>query len=165
MYTFLIISHIIGTALGVGGATFVEIFLLKSLKDGKVDPVEGSFLKVTYVVMRVALVILILSGFGFLLLYRIGGEEELLYSEALWAKMTIILVLVVNTLLLQTRKIPLWLGSSLSLTSWYAALVIGAWHDIPYSFFEILIGYVVIVLIMAGILEFIRKMYNRPDRV
>lgn len=72
--TLLIIAHTVGTALGVGGATFVEIFLNKALKDGEVDPIESGFLKTTFSVVRWGLIISILSGFGFLLLYKFSGK-------------------------------------------------------------------------------------------
>ncbi len=35
MYTFLVFTHIVGTILGVGGATMIEVHLNKSItKDG-----------------------------------------------------------------------------------------------------------------------------------
>ncbi|GMQ95257.1 MAG: hypothetical protein BMS9Abin13_370 [Patescibacteria group bacterium] len=157
--TLLIVTHIIGTTLGVGGATFAEVFYLKAIRDGVVSPVEGDFLKTTYAIMRTGLVLLVLSGFGFLLLYRLNGAEALLLNGALWAKLTIVLVLVANAVMIQIRKMPMWLATSLSLTSWYAALVLGAWRGIPYSFLEILIGYVVAVFAVAYILETIKKAY------
>lgn len=161
IYTLLIIAHIIGTVIGVGGATFAEIFIIKSLKDGVIDPVESSFLRPTYTAMRVGLFILVLSGFGLLLLNRINGFEENLYDEKFWAKMTIVLMLLFNAVLLQIRKVPLWLGSAVSITSWYSALILGAWHGLSLSFFGILIWYVVAIFIVAGILEFIKRLYYK----
>ena len=73
--------------------------------------------------------------------------------------MTIIVVLVVNALLLQLHRIPMWLGASLSVTSWYAAMVLGAWRSVPYSYVEIMVGYAVVVVIMIFVLEFIKKWY------
>lgn len=154
--TFLVIFHIIGAVLGVGGATFAEIFYVKAMQDGVIDPMEGAWMKVIYRVLRIGLVLAVLSGFGFLLLYRLTGEEEKLLDPKLWAKMTIIIILLVNAILLTARKIPFWLGSSLSFTSWYAALILGAWHEIPYSYLNIMIFYSLAVVLIAIILEFIR---------
>ncbi len=159
IYTLLIFTHLIGTVLGVGAATFAEIFYLRALKDGVVSPEEGSGLKAIYSVLRVGLIISVLSGFGFLLLYRFTGQEERLLDPKLWAKMTIIIILVVNALMLQLHKIPMWLGASLSLTSWYAAMILGSWHDITYSYMEIMFGYVVAVVITTVVLSFINKSY------
>lgn len=161
--TFLILTHIIGTVIGVGGATLAEVFIIKALKDGVIDPVESSFLKSTYTAMRVGLFLLVLSGFGFFLYFRIEGSEDLLYDEKIWAKMTIVIILLVNAILLSVRKVPLWLGSAISLTSWYTALVLGVWHSLSASFFNILMWYVIIIFVVAGILHIIKKFYYKKQ--
>ena len=143
MYTILILVHLLGTILGVGGATFAEIFYLKALKDGEFTPEEGATLKTIYSVLRIGLILGVLSGFGFLLLYRFTGQEEQLLDPKLWAKMTVLVILVVNALLLQLHRIPLWLGASLSITSWYTAMVLGAWRNISYSYIVIMMGYII----------------------
>lgn len=159
---FLTIAHIIGTALGVGGATFAEIFYLKAMKDGHVDPMESDFLKATYRILRIGMVLLILSGFGYFLMFRIEGKEFLLYNDRFLAKLALTAIIFFNALLLQTRKIPLWLGSSLSITSWYTALVLGTWRGLHASLFTITAWYIVAVLVMAVLLHFIRKTYLTP---
>lgn len=159
IYTALVLTHLLGTILGVGAATFAEIFYLKALKDGEITPEEGSTLKTVYSVLRVGLMIAVLSGFGFLLLYRVSGMEDRLYDPKLWAKMTVIVILVVNALLLQLHRIPMWLGASLSLTSWYAATVLGAWRRIEYSYVEIMTGYIVAVVFVTACLALIKSWY------
>lgn len=159
IYTFLVLMHLIGAILGTGAATFAEIFYLRALKDGVVTPEEGEGLKVIYRILRVGLVLAVVSGFGFLLLYRFTGLEERLLNPKLWAKMTIIIVLVVNALLLQLHRIPMWLGASLSLTSWYAATILGAWRMVPYSYIQIMLGYLVAVAVVAVVLARIKSWY------
>ncbi len=156
-FTLLSVTHIIGAVLGVGAATFAEIFFLKSLRDGTIDPIEGSFLKVTYRVIRVGLALLIFSGFGFLLLYRLEGATGLLYNPALWAKLTIVIILVMNAVLIQARHIPIRWGSALSLSSWYAALVIGAWSGLSASYGAVLLWYGLLVVVVFATLSVIRK--------
>ncbi len=158
IYALLIISHVFGAVLGVGGATFAEIFILKALRDGVIDPMEGEWLRSVYWVLRTGLAISIFSGFGFLLLYRLTGEEEKLLDPKLWAKMTIIIILLLNAIFLTARKIPLWLGSSLSFTSWYAAFILGAWRDMPhYSYTSIMSFYFIAFIAVAVVLHAIRK--------
>ncbi|MBI5913556.1 hypothetical protein HY839_03925 [Candidatus Azambacteria bacterium] len=159
---FLTFSHIIGTMLGVGGATFAEFFYLKALKDGHIDPEEGDFLKATYRVLRIGMILLILSGFGFFILYRINGHEELLYDPRFLGKVTLIAIIFFNAILLQTKKMPLWLGSALSFTSWYGALVLGAWRSVDASYLAIMAWYAGAVLVVALILHIIRKLYLKP---
>lgn len=160
-HTFLIITHLIGTVLGVGAATFAEIFLLKSLRDGTVDPVEGSFLKMTYRVIRIGLALLVLSGFGFLILYRMTGLEERLLSPLLWAKLAIVGIILANALLMQARKIPLWLGSALSLASWYGAMMIiplrSVFKSINAGFLDVILIYTAFVIITTIALFGIRR--------
>jgi uncharacterized membrane protein len=156
-YTLLVITHIIGTVLGVGGATFAEILYLRASRDGKIDEEEGATLKVTYFVLRIGLSLAVLSGFGFLVFYRLNGFESALLDPKLWAKMTIVAIILLNAVLLSARKIPLWLGSPISLVSWYSALVLGSWRNVPYSYIEIMFGYIVIVIVASFILSKIRK--------
>lgn len=156
-YTFLIIVHLIGTVLGVGGATFTEIFYLKAKRDGIFEPYEIDYIRIAVFVMRIGLAILIVSGFGFLLLYRLNGANEMLLASKLWAKLAIILVLILNTYLMQAKKIPMLIGASLSLTSWYAALVLGAWRSLTASFISIIIVYIVAVILVVLILKIVEK--------
>lgn len=160
IYELLIIFHIIGTVLGVGGATFAEIFHVRALRDGSVSEEEGATLKAIYTILRIGLFTAVLSGFGFLLYFSLTGQEERLYSEKLWAKLTVIFFLSVNALLLQAKKMPLWLGSSVSLTSWYTALILGSVWGADYTYFGVLSVYIVAVLVVAGLLHLIEKRFR-----
>ena len=162
MYQFLILSHIIGTVLGVGGATFAEILSMRALKDGTINKEESALLKAVYTTLRVGLIIAVLSGFGFLLFFRINGQEDRLLDPQLWAKMTIVTVLVFNALLLTLHRIPFWLGGAISLTSWYAALVLGSWRGLSSSYVNIILVYILAIFLVAGILHVIKKWYFRP---
>ena len=159
IHSFLIVAHLIGVALGVGGATFGGILYLKAMKDGKIDPMEGEWLSVIFMVLRIGLAIAVITGFGFLLEYRFTGQEERLMDPRLWAKLTVILVLVANALLIQMRRIPMWLGESLSLTSWYGALVLGIIRGVDYSYFAFLFFYLIGVVIVIGILSLVKRLY------
>jgi len=163
IHLILIVAHVIGTVLGVGGATFAEVFLIKSLRDGEMDPHESSTLRTVYWVIRIGLALAVLSGFGFLLQYRLEGHASYLFNEALWAKTVIVLIIAINAWLLTARRIPMWLGSALSFTSWYAALIIGFLiGPVDYGFFELLGYYVVAVGIVAVILFIVRRLVGVP---
>ncbi len=158
-YLFLVIVHLIGTALGVGGATFVEIFLTKSLRDGHVDPIESDFLKTTFLVVRVGLILALLSGFGFLLLYQLSGQTFKLYNPLLWAKLTMVIIIAVNALLLQAHKISLYWGSAFSFTTWYGTAIAGIFltNGKLYPYLWVMFFYVAGVILCAIILDIIRK--------
>ena len=162
IYIFLVIVHLIGTVLGAGGATFIEIFLTKALKDGHVDPVESDFLKTTFTVVRAGLILALLSGFGFLLYYQLNGQTFKLYNPLLWAKLTIVIIIAANALLLQAHKISLYWGSAFSFVSWYGALIIGVFltNAKSYSYFEVMLYYVIAVIAGSIILDLIRKSFS-----
>lgn len=156
-FQILIIMHLVGTVLGVGGATFAEINIMRALSDGVVSPDESNLMRGVYTTIRLGLFLTLISGFGFLVYYRLNGMEELLYAAKLWAKMTIIGFLSVNAILLQIRFIPFMWGSAISITSWYAALVLGSIRQIEYSYFAILAVYAAAVCVAFLILSRIHK--------
>ncbi|MBI5079166.1 hypothetical protein HZB06_00610 [Candidatus Wolfebacteria bacterium] len=146
--SFLVIGHIIGAVFGAGGATMAEIFSIKALKDGVIDETESGFLKITYFFIRLGLFVLILSGFGLLILYRLEGvSPAMIYTDRFLAKLLIVLVIIFNPLLIQAKIIPYSVGSPLSLVSWYAALILGAWRTLDASLFSIIGVYLAAVLI------------------
>lgn len=154
----LIIAHIIGTILGVGGATMIEIILCKSLKDGTVSDDERNILAPTYTVVRVGLIVAILSGFGFLLVYKFNGQNFRLYDPVLWAKLMIIMVIAVNAILLQMHRVSLYWGSAFSFVSWWLVALLGIFltNGIKHSFFSIMFVYALALIVGAALLHFIR---------
>jgi hypothetical protein len=162
-YLFLKITHFIGVALGVGGATFAEIFYLKAKRDGVIEPLEADYMKTAVFVLRLGLFILVVSGFGFFLVYRFTLAGALILDPQLWAKLTIVLVLIFNAFLTAAQKAPMWLASAISFTSWYAALIIGAWSSLEASYSSVIIVYIIAIFVVALILEIIRKALKIPS--
>ena len=121
----LVLVHLVGTIFGVGGATMIEVHLNQALKDSLVSKDESAILALDYKIVRVGLILAILSGFGFLLNFKLEGEVENLYSPVLWAKLLIVIIIAINTLLLQARKIGLYWGAAFSFVSWWTAAILG----------------------------------------
>ncbi len=159
-YLILTTFHILGTILGVGGITFEEMFYFKSAKDGIIDKTESSFLKLTFFIVRIGTILLVLSGFGFLVYYRLFGNVELLYNPQLWAKFLIVIVIAVNSVLLLAKKMPAWIGSPISLVSWYSALLLGIFRNIEISFLNIFLMYIISIIIVGFILDYIKRILN-----
>jgi len=169
METFLIIMHIAGTILGVGGATMIEVHLHRAIKDGVISEDEKALLKTDYTVVRVGLIIALLSGFGFLLFYKMIGATAHMYDPILWAKLTIVVLIGINTLLLQAHKIPIYWGAGISFVSWWLAAILGIFAaervgvdlfgqgGFIGSFMSIISVYIVLVIIGSITLDFIRK--------
>jgi len=166
VYTLLIIGHLIGTVLGVGGATFIEVHLNMALRDGKMEPHERMVMGKDFLMTRIGLVISFLTGLGFILLYWQKDQLFRLDDGVFWAKMAIIFILVINAILLHLHKIGLYWGSAFSFVSWWAAMLLGTFLTntvkiIPtntfLSFLSVMVVYGIIVVIGAFILDKIRK--------
>ena len=156
---FLRELHVLGTALGVGGSTFVEIFAIKFAKDKKTDIFEHEVLKVCISVVRIGLIILTFSGLGLLVLWRMRLlGPDVFYSGRFLAKMTILLVLLLVALLTNFRLVNFKLGSAVSTACWYAAMILGIWRGLDISYFAIMAGFGVFVALTYFFLEYARRL-------
>jgi hypothetical protein len=160
LHTLLVIGHIAGTILGVGGATIAEVQVIQALKDGKVDASERALMHANYWVIRLGIAIILLSGLTLVWWWLTTGNSDwVLTSHKIWMKDLMLVVIIVNAVLLTKHWIPFWLGSALSFTSWWGATILGAWDHVPYTFTTLLISYVVAIGIVAAVLHFIKKYF------
>lgn len=158
--TFLVVIHVIGTILGVGGATIAEVQVTKALKDGTMDVSEQVLLHADYTVIRVGIALIVLSGISLVWWHLSQGNNWVLTSAKLWAKEALVLFIILNAIFLSKHWMPLWLGSAISFTSWWMATILGLWHGVPFNFTQLMVGYLVLIFIVAGILSLIRKYYS-----
>lgn len=166
LYTFLILGHLVGTVLGVGGATMIEVHLKKALSDGSMSLEERKLLGSDFFVTRVGLALAILTGLGFIYVYWSSHQLFRLESGIFWGKMAMIVVILVNAYLLHKHKIGLYWGSALSFVSWWTAFLAGffltqgikIYPMNPLIEFLIVIGgYLLAVTLGAAILHRIRE--------
>lgn len=162
IYTLLVIGHIIGVVLGVGGATFIELNLGHALKDGKVDPIEGGFMKISFTTVRIGLVLSLLTGFGFIIYFVLTNQTARFENPLFWAKMSMVVLVAVNALLLQARRISLYWGSALSFVGWWTALVLSILlgEQYNYSYLSVMAVFMVAVVTGAFVLDFFRTWHQ-----
>lgn len=127
-------AHLVGAVLGAGGATVAEIQINKALKDGRVDENERALMHANYWMIRVGLAFIILSSIAIVLYQLNQGNKWVLTSQKLWIKELMVVAIIINAVALSYRWIPLWLGSSVSFTSWWGATLLGVAGRLPYSF-------------------------------
>ncbi len=165
-YFLLVLAHIIGTILGVGGATMIEIHLNLALRDGKMDATDKEFMAIDFLLTRVGMAITFLSGFGFIWLYSASDQLFRLENGVFWAKMAIIAIIVVNAYLLHKHKVGLYWGSAFSFVSWWTAMILGMFMtngikvipaDPLVSFITVMGIYGISVIISAFILHKVRE--------
>lgn len=157
--------HIFAVAIGLGGATIVDIFFSKFLKDFKISEQESETLNVLSQVIWFGLGLAILTGLGLFL----PDPERLLASPKFLVKMIVVAVILINGLflnllisprlvqisfgkhhqhqsgeLMRLKKFAFALGA-VSITSWYSAFVLGMLKTSPLTFWPLLSVYVFIV--------------------
>ncbi|HEY4473584.1 MAG TPA: hypothetical protein VI957_00280 [Candidatus Paceibacterota bacterium] len=179
--TLLLIVHLIGLALGVGGALMSDLMFFRAIRDKEITPTEMDFLTLASRCVTIGLFILILSGVGLFFL----DTERYLASSKFLVKMTIVLILTLNGVLFHLIHIPhlksvagnrvpllyefskrrwLFLGSGVvSVVSWLSALILGVFKSVPLSYEVILDGYG-ILLIIGFIVAFLLRNRLLPIR-
>ncbi len=166
-HSILILGHIIGTILGVGGATFIEIHLNMALRDGKMDDTEKLFMKKDFLFTRIGMAIAFITGIGFIIEYWSHNQMFRLMDGVFWAKMAIIVIIIINAYLLHKHKVGLYWGSAFSFVSWWTAMVLGTFltngvkffpGNVPVSFISIMMVYGTCVVVGAWILHKFRNL-------
>ncbi len=156
IYTIIVAGHVIGTILGVGGATIAEFQITRALRDKRVTDDERALLHVNYTMIRVGMAVLLLSVIAMFWYHLNAGNQFILTSEKLWIKDVMFAAIFINAVALHKRWVPLWLGASISFTSWWGAALLGMAGRLPYSFETYLIVYLLAIGLVAAVSHFLR---------
>lgn len=165
-----LIAHLIGFALGLGGATLSDILFFKMLKNGKLDSAQLDVLRTLSKIIWVGLWILILSGLSiFALIYAEQGALPMLASPRWQAKLTLVAIVLINGFAFKKYIFP-FLGKnagqlvtsqlfnpymwklavigSISIVSWYSILIISTLpREFRPSYYYFMGVYLLIVII------------------
>ena len=165
--SIILAVHLLGVALGLGGATITDFTFFRALKDKKISDDELNIMHgLTYVIWG-GVFLLVTSG----VLLFLPSSETLLDSAKFYGKMLAVLVVIVNGILLgavitpklqqfdftfkstphkQLHKLSFSLGA-VSASSWYSAFIhafVPAELDVhPLLFVGIYVGILVSALI------------------
>ncbi len=161
---FILTAHILGTVLGLGGATVADILFFRFLKDYKISRLECDVLSILKKVILGALSLIIASGIG------LCFTDMVLYSASgpFLAKMLIVGVITINGIALhliiaphllrldlklhhkrhrEWRRTAFALGG-ISVCSWYCAFFIAMLKSVlPQSFVFLFGGYLALLLL------------------
>ena len=156
IYTIIVALHVIGTILGAGGATVAEFQITRALKDKHVSFEERALMHVNYTMIRVGIAVLLVSVIAMFWYHLNAGNDFILTSEKLWIKEVMFGAIFINAFALHKRLVPLWLGASVSFTSWWGATLLGAAGRLPYNFETYLLGYILAIAIVALVSHLLR---------
>ena len=166
--------HIIGLALGVGGATITDILFIKFLKDFRISNSESSILNTLSQVIWFALAVLVVSGIGLYL----PNAELLNHTPKFLVKVIAVAVIIVNGAMLNLivapklikisfkkhahenrglhfiKRLSYALGA-ISITSWYTALTLGMIpRTAALDFGSLMVGYAAFIIIAVTASQF-----------
>lgn len=140
------IIHLIGIAIGVGGATIADIFFFRFLKDFRVSERESDMMRAFSNILWFAQAILVISGIGLYL----PEIKRLIQSPEFLVKAIVVAVIIINgaisNLLVAPKLVKISFGEkyghedgkirrirrtafalgAISVVSWYAALILNA---------------------------------------
>jgi uncharacterized membrane protein len=174
----LVLIHLIGFALGVGGATINDILFFRFLKDYKISHKEDATLKIMSETIWVGLALLIISGIGLYL----PNAETLNQSSKFLVKAVVVGIITLNGAFLNlyiaphlkkitfkdhhtktTQVSPLrkiaFVSGAISFVSWYTAFFLGTVQSIPLNFIKLFGIYLILVISASVFSLFIEKIY------
>jgi hypothetical protein len=150
IYTFLVLLHVVGTILGAGGAMVAELQIARALKDKRLSMDERALMHANYSMIRVGMATILVSVLGMFWYFEAQGGANPMFTEPkLLIKELMFAVIFINA-------VPLWLGASLSFTSWWGATLLGLAGDLSYSFTTFLVGYLLAIFAIAGLFHLLR---------
>lgn len=185
--TLCLTAHVGGLILGMGGAIFLDCFLLRHLHRKAIEPQTVELLSYGGSVVAAGLTLLWLSGLGFLALYALADPEKLANPKLL-AKFGIVLALTLNGALIhhfvfawarQSVGRPLIAGASLddalplltlgaiSSASWFAAFLLGMVREMndivpAQTIFGLYLALIVVAVIGACLFHLVARRAAAP---
>ena len=164
--------HLFALVLGLGGATYGDILLIRFMKDLKISHKEADVIRTLSRVVLMGIILATVSGF-FLFLPK---QEALMVSAKFQAKLGVFLILVINGFLLHHYILPrlvkfsfhqdhyLWrkiitlrhagfVMGAISIVSWYSVFLLGSFDpDWTLESFALVYGGVLFVAIVTALL-------------
>ncbi len=176
--SYVTLLHLVGFALGVGGATISDVLFMRFLKDFKITLEEKEILQIMSQIIWFGLLLIVISGVGLFL----PEMERLLDSSKFLIKMIVVGVIILNGLILNFIISPKMMTISwkpeamnvkkavtlshfafatgaISFISWYTALFLGFTESLPYTLEQLLLFYVSILIVGIIASQIFRKFY------
>ena len=175
LYTWAIAVHVIGAVLGVGTVRVNDLQFWRAIGDKDLGLAFQKSAVFYGKIIKAGLALLVLSG-----LYFMFNRPVLWGSEKILTKLALVGVLVINGFIINfvlepkikrlkesdwEKKSPTLKNvvlsripfDAISLTTWYAVLFLGAVGRQPWAYWQIAIGYVLIMVAVYTILRLLLR--------
>ena len=176
MYQVFVLGHLLGVAIGAGGAFVGDALFLRSARDRILSEDEIKLLNTAGGVTWLGLSLLILTGLGLFFL----NAPELLSSVKFLTKMIVVAVIFVNGIVFHAYHIPhmkrhtgmnlatsptfkkrsrlMLLSGSISVTSWLTAIFLGGLASVPFTLWQSICLYLMVLVVASAIAQLLRPL-------
>lgn len=175
-----LILHIFGVVLGAGAAYTGDAIFLTSVRKKLLTASEVRIFKITGNVVWLGLLIAVISGIG-LVLQR---PEIFLYSEKLWAKITIIGIIAANGIIFHVmhrstlersigkkflltseiinKRRGIVISGAISVVSWSFVIILGTLGRTPFTYFQFIGAYALVLILACLTATYLEKVIISP---
>lgn len=142
-------------SLGVGASTLAVVNYVVASADGVIDQAEQRLMKIVYVILRIAMVVILLTAVyqSVNALLTVGVN---FVSPFLGFLYFLIAILFVNAFFMTKRMMPRAIGPSLQAASWYGLSVLNLLYYVGLTYFtftEFFGGYLILLAIMMVVIN------------
>lgn len=165
--------HQLGMTLAAGSATFAVIFFHVVAIRGSTSMDERRFMHIIYLVLRIGMIILFTSELLMLWYsYTVNNYLYWMQNPEVRMRWLLLTVVTVNALLMQYRKISMWIAPSVGASSWYAYFFFSVfvdirWVDTGLTFTQLFIGYLLwfafVATVLISLRYFLSKHYQKKQ--
>lgn len=159
LQTILIVFDLFELGLAAGASTFALTFYYMGIKDGEINKSERRFMGAVYFALRVAIVAIIATEVFYVWYYGIEAFPLVETTEVLIFRWMLLGIIIVNAVLMQLHKMPMWLGPALAGGSWYALFFATVWPELDLPFATLVGYYVIFLVFMLIALRIIKLLY------
>jgi hypothetical protein len=160
--TQLFRTYAVGLCLGVSSLAMTNYFYV--VAKGSTVAAENRMMRIVYTVLRIGMALVVLSELTTLANnYHIENTYYWTDNPEFLMRITIFIVIVLNALAMQHRKITMWLGPVFAGGSWYAYFFFAVWVETNASYFTLLKTYMVWLVFISGFLALLRLYLTRKQ--
>lgn len=146
----------IAISLGVGSSTIAICNFFSAIADGKIDETERQMMGVTYIVLRVAMVLIALMLIVQYMLGYLDMPTNYYATTIAYATGLATIVLYVNAVLMTYRIMPSTFGPAIQASSWYTLGFLAALAGIGMTMFSLpvfLLAYAALFLLTLSLVN------------
>ncbi len=171
-----LVLHLFAMVIGLGGATYTDILLVRFLKDLRIDAKEADVIRTMSKAVFCGVVFALVSGF-----MLFAAEPEIIFAKPKFrAKMLIFAVIMVNGYMLHRVVLPRlihfsfdtehyliskflhlrhagFIMGAISGISWYSVFLLGGFSNLALGFWHLLVGYLATLVVGIVIALMIEK--------